>query len=381
LPDSYDLVAGSLYGLAYGDALGKPTEFLSMAEITARYGVGGPRDLPRGPDGIAQVTDDTQMALAVADALIATLADGDSLDAARFEPRVREHFVTWLRSPENNRAPGMTCLRACESLAAGLPWRDATVMASKGCGANMRVTPVALATAWAVDASTTPVAGGSAGAGSVHGPTAIPIDDETRAGAAQLQAALTHGHPTALAASELTMLAVRWLLDGTPLADLAPRLRARCAEQRTVYRADWLGDLWHHSHAPSRDDWTARGWDECAAALDRLAVALERPDPHADPCDATGQGWIAEEALVTALHCALLYPDDPVTALARAAATSGDSDSIAALTGAMVGAVHRLDAFPADWRERIEYRTELDRIVGAWTRRAPMNARNAEHHA
>lgn len=34
---------GSLFGLAYGDALGKPTEFLSIAEIHRRY---GPADLP-----------------------------------------------------------------------------------------------------------------------------------------------------------------------------------------------------------------------------------------------------------------------------------------------------------------------------------------------
>jgi ADP-ribosylglycohydrolase len=28
-------VTGSVYGLAYGDAIGKPTEFISMAQITA----------------------------------------------------------------------------------------------------------------------------------------------------------------------------------------------------------------------------------------------------------------------------------------------------------------------------------------------------------
>ena len=36
-------VAGSLFGLAYGDALGAPTEFRTVAEITARYGPAGPR--------------------------------------------------------------------------------------------------------------------------------------------------------------------------------------------------------------------------------------------------------------------------------------------------------------------------------------------------
>ena len=53
---------GSLFGLAYGDALGKPTEFLPVPEIIAAYGPGGPRDLEGDP---ALVTDDTQMALAV----------------------------------------------------------------------------------------------------------------------------------------------------------------------------------------------------------------------------------------------------------------------------------------------------------------------------
>ncbi|MFB9299330.1 ADP-ribosylglycohydrolase family protein [Kibdelosporangium philippinense] len=39
---------------------------------------------------------------------------------------------------------GMTCLRACGGLAEGEPWVDATITGSKGCGANMRVTPVGL---------------------------------------------------------------------------------------------------------------------------------------------------------------------------------------------------------------------------------------------
>src|SRR5690348_604245 len=57
---------GSLFGLGYGDALGRATEFLTMNEIAQRYGTRGPRDLNGDP---AMVTDDTQMALAVAWAL------------------------------------------------------------------------------------------------------------------------------------------------------------------------------------------------------------------------------------------------------------------------------------------------------------------------
>jgi ADP-ribosylglycohydrolase len=196
-------------------------------------------------------------------------------------------------------------------------------------------------------------------------PIALPPDltDDVRAGAAQLQAAMTHGHPTALAASELTMFGVRWLLDGVPLADLPARMRDRCASQRTTYRAEWLGPLWHRASAASPSEWIARGWDECLAVLDRLDLALARPDRDTDPCLSTGAGWIAEEALATALQCALLFPDDPVSALSRAAVTSGDSDSIAALTGAFVGAVHGDSGWPAEWPARIEYAADLHRLA------------------
>jgi hypothetical protein len=48
--------------VAYGDALGKPTEFMTVEEIDRDYGPAGSRDLVGQP---ALVTDDTQMALAV----------------------------------------------------------------------------------------------------------------------------------------------------------------------------------------------------------------------------------------------------------------------------------------------------------------------------
>jgi len=325
--------SGSLFGLAYGDALGRPTEFLSVAEIEQKFGPGGPRDLRGEP---ALVTDDTEMALAVGWAL----HEAPELSPSAVEPRLRARFVAWARGVDHGRAPGMTCLRACAALEDGYRWQRATVAESKGCGANMRVTPVGL----------------------------LPgVDDDTLAGLAQLQAGLTHGHPTGLAAAELTAYTVNLLAhDGVALADVPARLRARCREQRTVYREDWLGDLWERPGATTPDDFIARGWDECLSALNRLEGALLLPDRHADPCLTTGAGWIAEEALATALHCALLFPNDPVAALRRAATTSGDSDSIACLAGAFVGAVHGLAAWPEDWARRIEYADQLDELGRAW---------------
>lgn len=324
--------SGSLFGLAYGDALGKPTEFQDYETIVAAYGPGGPRELTGDP---ALVTDDTQMMLAVGEALVAAGA----LTPASFEPVLRKAFLDWASSPENNRAPGMTCLRACGDLADGRPWQQASQIHSKGCGANMRVTPVGL----------------------------LPgLTDEQRSGAAQLQAGLTHGHATGLAASELTAYAVVWLSDGLAPADLLDRLRAHCADQRLTYHGDWLGDLWQRPGIKSPEDFISRGWDESAAALDRVTAALRRGPIGGDPCLLTGAGWIAEEALATALYCYLLTPDEPVTVLGRAAATSGDSDSIACLAGAFAGAALGLAAWPAAWSEQIEYADRLQALGTAW---------------
>ena len=324
--------SGSLFGLAYGDSLGKPTEFQDYATIVAEYGPGGPRELYGEP---ALVTDDTQMALAVGEALVAA----GPLTPASFEPVLRQAFLDWAISPENNRAPGMTCLRACGNLAEGGPWQDATQINSKGCGANMRVTPVGL----------------------------VPgLSDEQRSGAAQLQAGLTHGHPTGLAASELTAYAVHWLRGGLPPQDLLPALRDRCTQQRKNYHEAWLGDLFTRSLASGPEDFIARGWDECAAALDRVTNALARGSFAGDPCLATGAGWIAEEALATALYCYLISPDEPVAVLGRGAASSGDSDSIACLAGAFAGAALGLGAWPAPWTSQIEYADRLQALGAAW---------------
>lgn len=323
--------SGSLFGLAYGDALGKPTEFLTVAEIEHRYGPAGPRELSGEP---ALVTDDTQMALAVGWAL----HEAPSFTPEAVEPLLRQRFLAWSVSPDNNRAPGMTCLRACAELSRGVRWQEATVAGSKGCGANMRVTPVGL----------------------------LDVDLDTLAGLAQLQAGLTHGHPTGLAASELTAYAVFALRAGATLPEVPALLIERARSQRLVYREQWLGDLWQRPGSRSPEEFIAQGWDECLAVLGRLVDALGRPDDGGDPCRATGEGWVAEEALATALLCAVRHADDPVTALARGATTAGDSDSIAALAGAFVGAAVGMAAWPTGWADRIEYADQLATLGATW---------------
>ncbi|CCK31161.1 glycohydrolase [Streptomyces davaonensis JCM 4913] len=326
---------GSLIGLALGDAMGFPTEFNDVPSILAKFGPWREMDLPKK----AIVSDDTQMTLAFGKGL-RTAMDRGVLAPKRLERPVREEFVNWYQSPENNRAPGRTCLVACNLLKTeGRLWQDASQIDSKGCGANMRVAPIGLAPG---------------------------LSDEQRAGAAQLQSALTHGHPTALAASDLTAHAIRLLAQGAEPTGLVGLLRSYAYDNRTRYHHTWLGDLWTRSHDPSPEHFIARGWDECLGVLERLQEAVREGSVETDPCLATGEGWIAEEAMATGLLCFLLFVDEPVTALRRAAYSSGDSDSIACLTGAFAGAYLGTDAWPREWADRIEYRGDLLTLGALW---------------
>ncbi|MEU3401726.1 ADP-ribosylglycohydrolase family protein [Streptomyces filamentosus] len=324
---------GALMGLALGDALGRRTEFSDVPMILRWYGPWRELALPED----AKITDDTQMTLSVARALRACQERGTA-GPERFAEELRREFVDWYRSPENNRAPGRTCLTACALLMTDRPWQDASQIDSKGCGANMRVAPLGLLREYG----------------------------DSAAGAAQLQAALTHGHPTGLAASDLTARAVWLLAQGADPTGLVGQLRSYAYENRDRYHERWLGDLWTRSQDPDALHFVRRGWDECLAVLERLDSVQRTADPELDPCAYTGDGWIAEEAFATGLLCFLLFPGEPLTALRRAACTRGDSDSIAALAGAFAGAHLGADAWPAEWTARIEHRDELLALGALW---------------
>ncbi len=340
---------GTLLGLALGDAMGYPTEFLNMEQITSKFGVWRKMEMPLSWGDTVRVTDDTQMALAVGEALAEVTRSpretggawgaAQAITPAQVESALRKHFVAWLHSPDNNRAPGQTCLDACAALERDIPWQAASILHSKGCGANMRVAPVAL----------------------VPGLTA-----EQRSGIAQLQAALTHGHPTALAASDLTAHAVWLLAHGCALDDLLPQLRTHAQQSRQTYHSDWLGDLAHRAGAPDPASYIAFGWDECLRALDTVTNALRDPDMDQDPSQAVGAGWIAEEALATALYCFLVVGGDARGAIARGAHSSGDSDSIAALAGAFAGAAHGPKYWLHEWVTVLEYRDRIRALGSTW---------------
>lgn len=323
-------VKGCLFGLALGDALGAETEFLNYEGIRSRFPPNGPQEPPGNP---ARVTDDTQMAIAVGEALIAS---GRPFTPKKLGVDLQKYFTDWYNDPENNRAPGNTCLASVERLIDGEIWQDATDISSKGCGANMRVQPVGL----------------------------LNVDEKTRSALAQFQAGITHGHPSALASSDLTAFVIADLHQGSDPYHLPKRMRDYAQAQRHVYHEEWLGDLWERARImPTPEDFIAHGWDEVLGVLDRLDDALLMMNKYDDPCLLTGAGWIAEEALATALFCFLMFPADSANVMRRASFTSGDSDSIACIAGAFAGVYNGFDALPDDWVNRIEYFDRLNYIA------------------
>jgi len=124
-------------GFAIGDALGATVEFLTQGEIAARYGVhreivgGGWLGLVPG-----QVTDDTQMSLALGRSI---------LRRGGVEPQdVCEEFAAWLKTGPAD--VGNTCRRGIRRYVTDGTVEGPFAEGDAGNGAAMRVLPVALAT-------------------------------------------------------------------------------------------------------------------------------------------------------------------------------------------------------------------------------------------
>lgn len=127
----------SFIGLAVGDALGAPVEFMTAGEIQAKYGVlreivgGGWLRLKPG-----QVTDDTEMSLCMARAIVT--ANGWSLKG------IAEEFAGWLRTKPVD--VGDTCRRGIRNFMLKGMLETPLNQWDAGNGAAMRTLPAALFT-------------------------------------------------------------------------------------------------------------------------------------------------------------------------------------------------------------------------------------------
>lgn len=315
-----------LRGVAYGDAWGYRNEFRSYAQLTESGPMG-----PELPEKLI-ISDDTQMTLALARGL----HDTKELTDDEVGVKIIDQWIKWFDDPDNNRAPGNTCMRAIGALKNDLPWPKATVLNSDGCGSVMRVSPAAFVTG-----------------------------DRSWQGVAAWQAASTHGRATGIAASLLTTAIIRKARSIYPgrLLEEAIYLASTGLHHDSSLLTDV--DRWIDGHPVVAEVGVRRFMTRGLLFVqDRLLtadIALRQlrdagADPwDLDPCEHAGPGWRAHDALACALFCIDLFPDDPIAALRRATVTSGDSDSIAAIAGSILGAMYD-DPWPAEWFDRLETR-------------------------
>jgi ADP-ribosylglycohydrolase len=336
-----DRLAGSVYGLAVGDAYGDPIEF-------AHPPMNG-----QGPSAPLKfrITDDTQMSLAVWDAL--QVWDGEDVRDLRQELAVT--FDTWYDEQSRGwaRAPGNTCMSALAKLQRldVTDWEQATSHHSAGCGSVMRAPWVGL-----------------------HS----KVTDEQIFSVAAMQAVLTHGPAenafAAAALAELTRAIARGVV--APGAAALWLCEWANAHEGMAYDYQALGSgLWamvitsdSKQHHVSPESYVREGVEHVrwiAQAADSLTNALADNKPFTiDPADYSGEGWRAREAVAMAVGIfdhGLGYG----ASIRVAAWTRGDSDSTAAITGAIVGVYQGINAVPSDWIIRLEdrYARELAEVV------------------
>jgi ADP-ribosylglycohydrolase len=295
---------GAVLGAAIGDAMGHPTEFIrSFEDIHERYGPEGVQryELFWERDGkrFAPYTDDTQMAEIVLRSLVEGHHDLDDTMT-----RMARGFVEWSEHPQGgHRAPGMACMSGCRRLAQGAHWSEGGGATAGGCGSVMRAYPFGLVFAddlecaerWAVEHSK-----------------------------------LTHRDPIALAACAAMAVGMARIIQEQELNRVLSEMVAAACRYSVP---------------------TAR----------MMTEALEDAETGVTPRETLSrlEGWAAHEAICAAVYILARHPDDIVAAILEGANTPGDSDSLATLAGALVGARCGFEALPSDWVRDVERSDEL----------------------
>ncbi len=225
---------GAFIGLAIGDALGAPVEFMTAHEIRAKYGSldeivgGGWLRLRPG-----EVTDDTEMSLCIARAIVA--APGWDLKA------IADNFAAWLKSKPVD--VGDTCRRGIRNYLLKGCLETPFNQWDAGNGAVMRMLPVALFTLG---------------------------DDELLARYSVAQAHLTHNHPLSDAACTCYGKLIHLAVLGFSKARLRREVGELLAEHQnfrfdpyrglaTGYVVDTMQTVFHHF-------FKSRDFEECLVA-------------------------------------------------------------------------------------------------------------------
>ena len=326
-----DKIRGCLIGGAAGDALGYTVEFTREEEIFEKYGSEGITNYEL-KNGVAQISDDTQMTLFTANGLLYATTrwflrgllgpypDYIALAYRNWYQTQTEYYplmpdpkkCCWLLNEKRlfaARAPGNTCLSAISSGQKGTP--ENPINSSKGCGGVMRVAPIGLY----FDPS----------------PSVDLMGADT--------AALTHGHPLGYLPAAMLVHIISLVSHNDSITLQEAVADARLSVQRLFSGTQYL------SHFLS--------------IIDR-AVALSEQDMNdLDAIHQLGEGWVAEETLAISIYCSLKYAADFESAIIAAVNHNGDSDSTGAVTGNILGAYLGLSGIPA----RFIYKLELQDVI------------------
>jgi len=298
---------GCLLGLAIGDALGAPVEFLSLPEIKKRYGKDGITDFYAwGGFKPGSYTDDTQMSLATAVGCIRAYQRWSERGIGDLVSVVYHRYLEWLESqndPEQRRGPGRACLSALQSGKMGT--MKEKINDSKGCGGVMRTAPVGLA---------------------------FPSDRAFQEGAKY--AAITHGHPSGYLPAGFLSAMISYIIEGKTLTEAIDL----CIGQLIQYDG--------HSETLKKIE-----------LVHQLSISQKSVE---ESIQTIGEGWVGEEALAISLYCSLKFSDHWERGTLAAVNHSGDSDSTGSITGAILGTLLGVELIPRPWVRKVE---ESDRIT------------------
>lgn len=306
---------GMLWGLAIGDSLGNTSE--SRPPRCRRKKYGEIRDYlsTKHAEGrcVGVPSDDTQMAFRT----IEQLLEDDGL--------VPDHLAQWFcRKPIFGIGKSVRTFIECYE--GGLPWDEAGVQ-SAGNGALMRIAPILLP--------------------HLRRPSPALWADVA------LAAMITHNDPGSTAAC-VAYIHLLWQVLGMTAPpprgwwlETFCRVAGRLEGQDTRYENrgqsayPHKGPLWAFAEKVVRD-------------------ALARELSVEEACDAWYSGAYVFETVPCVLYILEVWGHDPEEAIVRAVNDTWDNDTVAAIVGAAVGALHGVSALPQRWRDGLLGRTGVD---------------------
>ncbi|CAA9373963.1 MAG: ADP-ribosylglycohydrolase YegU [uncultured Propionibacteriaceae bacterium] len=313
-----DRARAALHGLAVGDALGMPTQLMARDQIAARFGVltgfrAAQPDHPLAaglPAG--SVTDDTEQALLLARLLI----DGSGhVDPATFAGEL----VAWeqqMRAKGSSDLLGPSTSRAVAAVLSGVPVQESGRFGVTN-GAAMRVAPVGLL---------------------------MPTTDLGALLDRVVEASsVTHNTGVALAGAAAIAAAVSAGIEGASPAQAATV--AVQAARLGAQRGHWVAG----ANVAARISW---------------AISLADPADREQSLDAiyrlVGTSLATQESVPAAFGICAVFPDDPWLAMTAAASLGGDTDTVAAMVGALSGACAGMAGLPDEAVRTVTEVNDLD---------------------